>query len=954
MSKMKITPVAYDNESTYREDMISDTVFTASTPFLIISSQPIPKDTNMYFEFEITDYKENPLFRHLPLYVGIHKEPSSGIFATDFSLGSIYYTRRQDFETYEQYNKSAYSAHYKVPTTKSRIPIKGTIIGVGVNASRNQITIYSDGKPFYSFRPREFNLNEDGEFYFAVASKVYADITGNINFGTYPMKYRPEGYWDMNQYYVDRYIMMKDLVGSINYSTGNDEVDSYYANRRPIGYDFNSKVDINNIYAPLTNPHLRDTYIQPNLGPSQLYDPNNNDAFVIDSEHQNPVDHAFLPYPIPTDQKIYFELQCKEAPLDPGYIGVPLTVGITKVKDTTDYMGKKEIGNKSFSIDLWHKRYQYHYANVQLGDKEIHYPIRTVYNPIPPMQPDIIGIMLDLKEQTISVYTNHKLFMKADLNEYLGYPDDTRTFISAEKDQIFFNSKDEVYHLFIKAVPDAFTGNGYVIGNFGEPDNPNLRYAGLYDNIDVMTYWYYYNYGIRYLASGDMNCIITTLPYNISVAKTFSGMVYVKSKYDGNDLDFSPGLNMMYGTYNIVTDSEEKANVPDLNPFEFHELIYGHRYTEDPYRYDKDLIIFGSVNMKLKDPMHRFINCRMKYKENWLNDGNGVDLLTGKDMIVEKLTPKNMPEINGDFYYINKYTINIKQSDYQRIIVTYKGKEYTNSVEITAGDSIEVKIEPVNTEDNNGAFVTYKVGELSYKGGTPNNSMTITATPATIDKFIVGLIPLNADWSPDGGQRLYDFHPEKQEATIRRKKIKFPTIINKVRVYFAHHYRGDERGPLRDASNGINQLSKVSIDKEFFDKTNYDLRNDNRRNVTRISSDLDGGTTSYIDVIGLHYKIDKNSVGHFAANDMVVPGIGITDTEYHNWFNTDYLSWSNMPFNTFKDNKGWYDIPYTTIGITPGKEYDLICFVNKYKSRTYGFYIYYGPEVTEEPKYYNL
>ena len=156
------------------------------------------------------------------------------------------------------------------------------------------------------------------------------------------------------------------------------------------------------------------------------------------------------------------------------------------------------------------------------------------------MQPDIIGIMLDLKEQTISVYTNHKLFMKADLNEYLGYTDDTRTFISTEKGQIFFNSKDEVYHLFIKAVPDAFTGNGYVIGNFGEPDNPDLRYAGLYDNIDVMTYWYYYNYGIRYLVSGDMNCIITTLPYKISVAKTFSGMVYVKSKYDGNDLDFSP------------------------------------------------------------------------------------------------------------------------------------------------------------------------------------------------------------------------------------------------------------------------------------------------------------------------------------------------------------------------------------------------------------------------------
>ena len=954
MSKMKITPVAYDNESTYREDMISDTVFTASTPFLIISSQPIPKDTNMYFEFEITDYKENPLFRHLPLYVGIHKEPSSGIFATDFSLGSIYYTRRQDFETYEQYNKSAYSAHYKVPTTKSRIPIKGTIIGVGVNASRNQITIYSDGKPFYSFRPREFNLNEDGEFYFAVASKVYADITGNINFGTYPMKYRPEGYWDMNQYYVDRYIMMKDLVGSINYSTDNDEVDAYYANRRPIGYDFNAKIDINNIYAPLTNPHLRDTYIQPNLGSSQLYDPNNNDAFVIDSEHQNPVDHAFLPYPIPTDQKIYFELQCKEAPLDQGYIGVPLTVGITKVKDTTDYMGKKEIGNKSFSIDLWHKRYQYHYANVQLGDKEIHYPIRTVYNPIPPMQPDIIGIMLDLKEQTISVYTNHKLFMKADLNEYLGYPDDTRTFISTEKDQIFFNSKDEVYHLFIKSVPDAFTGNGYVIGNFGEPDNPNLRYAGLYDNVDVMTYWYYYNYGIRYLVSGDMNCIITTLPYKISVAKTFSCMVYVKSKYDGNDLDFSPGLNMMYGSYNIVTDSEEKANVPDLNPFEFHELIYGHRYTEDPYRYDKDLIIFGSLNMKFKDPLYKFINGRMRFKENWLNDGNGVDLLTGKNMIIKKLTPKNMPEINGNFYYINKYTINIKQSDYQRITVTHKGKEYTDILEITAGDPIEVKIEPLNVEDNNGAFIFYNVGELSYKGGVPNNSMNISATPATLKRFIVGMIPLNVKWGPDGGQFAYDLH-EPQVASTRRKKIRFPKEVNKVRVYFTVNFGGDERWHLRNASNEINRLKTIWNDFEYYNRENYDLRNDYSDSPGKISNHWGGGEGSGIDVKGLHYKVRKKDVPHFASNDKVIVGLGMSDTEYHNWFNTDYLSFSDMPFNPRGLTSGWYDIPYTTIGVTPGKEYDLICFVNKYKDRNYGFYIYYDPAVvTEEPKYNNF
>lgn len=952
MSKMKITPIAYDNESTYREDMISDTVFTANTPFLILSSQLIPKNVNIYFEFEITEYKENPLFRHLPLYVGIHKEPSSGIFATDFSLGSIYYTRRQDFETYEQYNKASYSEHYKVPTTKSRLPIKGTIIGVGVNSTRNQITIYSDGKPFYSFRPREFNLNEDGDFYFAIASKVYANISGNINFGTYPLKYRPEGYWDMNQYYVDRYVMKKDLVGTLQFTTGNDELDYYYANRRSIGTDFLANIKTENKYAPLTNPHLRDTYIQPNLGPSQLYDPDNNDAFVIDSEHQDPVDHAFLPYPIPVDQKIYFEIQCKEAPMDNGYTGIPLTVGITKVKDTNDYMGKKEIGNKSFSVDLWHKIYQYHYANVQLGDKEIHYPIRTVYNPIPPMQPDIIGLMIDLKEQEISVYTNHKLFMKADLKEFLGYPDDTRTFVSSEKQQLFFNSKDEVYHLFIKAVPEAFTGNGYVIGNFGEPDNQALRYPTLYDNNDIMTYWYYYNYGIRYLAGGEMSCVITTLPYHINVAKTFTGMVYVKSKYDGNDLDFSPGLNMMYNSYNIVTDTEQRANVPDLNPFEFNELINGHRYTEDPYRYDKDLIIFGSVNMKDSDPLHKFIPVKLSYDKNWLGDGAGQIILTSKGFELAKKELEYPVEIKGNFNYINRFKINIVQSDNQRIIVTYKGKEYTSNFEIMGGDEIGVKIVPLNTEDNNGAFIYYRTGTLSYTGGVPTKDMTISATPAVLDKFIVGMIPMNVSWAPEGGKLLYDIHDHKAEASTRRKKIRFPKELSKVRVYFTWHYASGERGPLRNASNGIKKLKTINNDFEFYNRENYDLRNDRSDKAGGISSDWDGGEVSHLNVKGLHYKVGKDDVNHFAAKDLVITGIGMSDIEYNNWFDTDKLSFGIIPFDTYVNGgKRNEDVPYTTIAVTPGKLYDLICFANKYKSRGYGFYIYYGADVTESPKY---
>ena len=174
MAKIKIIPIGYDNKSVYREDMaLSDGKFSASTPFIILSNKPIPKHVKSYFEFKVTDFKRNELYRHLPLYVGIHKEPSSGILSTDFSLGSIYYTRRQDFETYEQYNKSAYCEHYKVMGKKERIPSKNDIIGVGIDPDYNQINIFVNGHPFYSFPPREFEINEEDDFYFTICSRVF-------------------------------------------------------------------------------------------------------------------------------------------------------------------------------------------------------------------------------------------------------------------------------------------------------------------------------------------------------------------------------------------------------------------------------------------------------------------------------------------------------------------------------------------------------------------------------------------------------------------------------------------------------------------------------------------------------------------------------------------------------------------------------------------------------------
>ena len=675
MAKIKIIPIGYDNKSVYREDMaLSDGKFSASTPFIILSNKPIPKHVKSYFEFKVTDFKRNELYRHLPLYVGIHKEPSSGILSTDFSLGSIYYTRRQDFETYEQYNKSAYCEHYKVTGKKERIPSKNDIIGVGVDPDYNQINIFVNGHPFYSFAPREFEINDEDDFYFTICSRVFENISGYINYGSAPFEYKPDGYISLNQYYFERYPFSSEIIGNVSFLSNDDSTNNYYSNRIKYGVEFGMTVHVENDLAPLgSNLNERKTYIEPNLGDVQLYDPNNKNSFIIYSENQNPADYAYFPYPIPSDQKIYFEFNCKEAPMDNGYVGLPIQIGIADHKEIEKSV--TDSSYKSFSIDLFRKDYNYYYANVTLNDKTIHYPIRTVYGPVYPMEGDTIGVLLDLKDQTIKIYNNNTLYMTADLNEYLWYADDTRTFVSSEKSKIYFNDIHENYYFFIKAYTDSFTGNGHMLFNLGEPENKDpLKYHALYDNKDIMTYWYYYNYNIRKLYYKDLEFVLTTLPYHINVSKNITCSIYVKSKYDGNDLDFGPGLNMMYDTYNIISDSEEKANVPDLTAFEFYELTHN-KVDNDQNKFIKDIIIFASVRIDKKvEEFNEMILSSDRFLFRYADIEQ--DLLIGNSYIAKNKYSKDILSCNFD--YINRIKITlVGDEDFDIVAITNDGSEYT-------------------------------------------------------------------------------------------------------------------------------------------------------------------------------------------------------------------------------------------------------------------------------------
>lgn len=937
MAKIKIIPIGYDNKSVYREDMaLSDGKFAASTPFIILSNKPIPKHVKSYFEFKVTDFKRNELYRHLPLYVGIHKEPSSGILSTDFSLGSIYYTRRQDFETYEQYNKSAYCEHYKVLGKKERIPSKNDIIGVGIDPDYNQINIFVNGHPFYSFSPREFEINEEDDFYFTICSRVFENIGGYINYGSAPFEYKPDGYISLNQYYFERYPFNLEILGNVSYLSNDDSTNNYYSNRIKYGVEFGMTVHVENDLAPLgSNLNERKTYIEPNLGDIQLYDPNNKNSFIIYSENQNPSDHAYFPYPIPSDQKIYFEFNCKEAPMDNGYVGLPIQIGIADHKEIEKSI--TDSSYKSFYIDLFRKDYNYYYTNVTLNDKTIHYPIRTVYGPVYPMEGDTIGVLLDLKDQTIKIYNNNTLYMTADLNEYLGYADDTRTFVASEKSKIYFNDIHENYYFFVKAYTDSFTGNGHMLFNLGEPENKDpLKYHTLYDNKDIMTYWYYYNYNIRKLYYKDLEFVLTTLPYHINVSKNITCSIYVKSKYDGNDLDFGPGLNMMYDTYNIISDSEEKANVPDLTAFEFYELTHN-KVDNDQNKFIKDLIMFASVRVDKKiEEFNEMILSSDRFLFRYTDIEQ--DVLIGNSYISKNKYNKDILSCN--FNYVNRIKVTlVGNEDFNIIAITNDGIEHTEDFYMipSSDTTIEVHTKPKKEyslqseepyyEYNDDAEIN--VGKKIYN--IQSDIEIRLLTPPTLKYYLNAFIT--------GHDRHHNtFFPCDKildDFTQRRlKEVKIPKGVNKLRVYFIHDpYTHDERVYFENADNYISVLKRYGVEKT--------LRED------RLLNDKP--------FVGLYYYTYTSvSLGIFDSSN----AIQWYDTKKHKnlpppiapftlkALDNDYI----FGKGTWKKGNaitGSHCTYKCTVGITPEKTYKIMS-LGPHRDVQYGFFLYYGPEVKDD------
>ena len=87
---IRVRPIAYNWKMAPDPSIISGDHFHCTKPFTIFCSKVIPKDKKVYMEVTITLHPTNSFIRHLPIYLGLHREPSMGTLCNDFIFGSAY------------------------------------------------------------------------------------------------------------------------------------------------------------------------------------------------------------------------------------------------------------------------------------------------------------------------------------------------------------------------------------------------------------------------------------------------------------------------------------------------------------------------------------------------------------------------------------------------------------------------------------------------------------------------------------------------------------------------------------------------------------------------------------------------------------------------------------------------------------------------------------------------
>ena len=717
---------SYDLNSSPLDNVLSSDGlhFDYDRPFFLIANLPIKNKT--MFEINITDYYPINKIQHIPLYVGISREPSLGVLIADYAISSLFYdvtdpryeilsNEIPDNVLYIDGSSTDADGNSVIGTRKPGI---GDTIGVAVDYHTNKIKLFVnynneypyDGeydKPFYSYTP-PFNLAEQPNMYFCIYSNInykYIEedynfriasmddlkhISGYVNFGKNGLTHPVPGYDSLYKAYYER---MADQ--EIHAELGSDDNPCYvYIGGdvfNPYSIQWDGELSVENELEPDTD-NLALVTDDPEFitTKSNKYNMNANTYIKADYDFETGEDNkygitnsykvggnVYINYPIPTTDKVYFEYTVKEGELKDRIVGIPIAMGITSVPLVGEPSQEKvtnpnTIMTESIRVNLYRGNC---FIPNGLDNSGGFYLFHLVRHSTQNSDKNDLHYLENV-ETSISPEQGNTIGVALDLGNNLMdiYIEGIKLAslnLKYTKENIDFsdfnkddNGKMQYPYFFIH---DEGVFNNKVTGtfNFGESKFDSKipkGYKSLYD---------FYTVDKRRIISKDLNCTV-----NINAEK-------IVSKFIDSYLNINRVVDVKYEGLNDMILSNN--NVDDF---------YAHYFE------------FDTDGMNELNELIR--------KEN-----NGL-MLTHKER-----------SLDIDYSNIPIYKVNITKYTNQRIIVECNGKTYTESFEVPEYSLITVRTEAID-------------GKYKYTPGTPSvtravitSNTTLTATPASYKEYNV-------------------------------------------------------------------------------------------------------------------------------------------------------------------------------------------------------------------------
>ena len=443
---------------------------------------------------------------YIPIYVGVHKEPTTGMLSNDFCLGSVFfYNETGKYDVIEKHNRTGATNKYAPNIYYNRPASVNKIIGVGIDRPNNTISVYVEGKLIYTFSPSLFNLDSDEgkcypSLYFSIDNKK--KIVGKANFGKSVLMYTPEGY-----------------------------ISTFKAhNLNIIKYTYNYPENLTNTY---NNWYTGDGIMK--LSTTNLNGCNiNGTELVLDKNHDS---YIYNPLPIPSKFNSFYELIVRNGILKNGYLGIPISIGIATYDELTT-PGSGDLIN----IPLYHYRQtMYTYLQRKAGSAPVNKYISDVLTSIPNKEGKYISVSINPNDNVITIWVDKIKFCEYQITE-------------------FDLSESDKYYFYIKS--DTIILNSMNIDiNFGQNQITSITDNVFKMNIPTehISLWYYYNkmiFKVFPYPQEVVGEVIVTSPKTMHT-KSIIGTVNVSTVIDPNSSKFGPGLNRLMNTFNMIDDTTE-------------------------------------------------------------------------------------------------------------------------------------------------------------------------------------------------------------------------------------------------------------------------------------------------------------------------------------------------------------------------------------------------------------